>query len=139
MIKDDEITLNGVKISNILDVNVRTETPSDPRGIHREPTTPATITIIRDASNKAIVDAFGFATNEDGRKSIITSGTIDCVSNDRKDSYSFEIKRAIISHWSLNNPPQPNAPTIETIELKVGSFEYKAGGKASKYEDKTFI
>jgi len=138
MIKDYTIMLNGKKIPNILEVTVRIFTPHDERGVYREPTFPASITVVRDASNMAIVDAFEMATNQDGRKNVLASGTIDCHGDDVKDTYSFNIKAAIISHWSLNNPPQPNAPTIETFELKVGSLEYKAGGKGATFGLKEF-
>jgi len=138
MIKDYAITLNGMKIPNVHEINVRIETPTDNRGIYREPTYVATIKVVRDASNNAVLDVFGMATNEDGRKNIFTSGTIECHGDDLKDNYTFDIKKAFISRWSLDNPTQPEAPTLETFELKVGAIEYKAGGKGAKFELKDF-
>ena len=138
MIKDYAITFNGIKIPNVHEVFVKIETPTDVRGIYREPTYVATIKVVRDASNNAIVDAFGMATNEDGRKNIITSGTIECHGDDVKDNYAFELKKAFISQWTLNNPTKPDAPTLETFEIKVGALEYKAGGKGAKFDLKDF-
>ena len=138
MIKDYAIKLNGVTIPNVQEVRVRIETPADSRGIYREPTFAATISITRDASNNAIVDAFGMATNEDGRKNILTSGTIECHGDDIKDNYVFEIKKAFISRWALKNPIEPLLPTLESFEIKVGELEYKAGGKGAKFALKDF-
>ncbi len=75
MIKDYAITLNGVAIPNIREVRVSIETPHDKRGIYREPTFAATVSVVRDASDNPIVEPFAMATNEDGRKNILTSGT----------------------------------------------------------------
>jgi len=138
MIKDYAIKLNGVTIPNVQEVRVRIETPADSRGIYREPTFAATISITRDASNNAIVDAFGMATNEDGRKNILTSGTIECHGDDIKDNYVFEIKKAFISRWALKNPIEPLLPTLESFEIKVGELEYKAGGKGARFALKDF-
>jgi len=138
MIKDYAIKLNGVTIPNVHEVTVKVETPADARGIYREPTFAATITVIRDASNNAIVDEFAMATNDDGRKNMMTSGTIECHGDDVKDNYAFEVKKGFISHWSLNNPIQANAPTLETIVIKVGEMEFKAGGKGAKFSLKNF-
>lgn len=138
MIKDYAIKLNGVTIPNIREISVKFETPADNRGVYREPTFAATINIVRDASDNPIVDLFDMATNQDGRKNIITSGTLDFHGDDVKDNYSFEIKRAIVSGWSLNNPDSPQAPTLEMCELKVGEIEYKAGGKGAKFMLKNF-
>ncbi|MDI6804864.1 MAG: hypothetical protein QME58_13670 [Bacteroidota bacterium] len=138
MIKDYAIKLNGVTIPNVQEVRVRIETPGDSRGIYREPTFAATINITRDASNNAIVEAFGMATNEDGRKNILTSGTIECHGDDIKDNYAFEIKKAFISRWALKNPIEPQLPTLESFEIKVGELDYKAGGKGAKFALKAF-
>jgi len=138
MIKDYSIQLNGKKIPNVHEVTVHLETPNDGRGIYREPTTAVTITVIRDASNNPIVDLIAMATNTDGRKNILTSGTIECHGDDVKDNYSFDIKRAFISHWELVNPAGTDAPTVESIELKVGEMEYKAGGKSATFGLKDF-
>ena len=138
MIKDYAIKLNGVTIPNIREVTLKIETPSDARGVYREPTFAATINVVRDASDKPIVDAFGMATNEDGRKNVLTSGTLEFHGDDVKDSYAVEIKRAFISSWSLDNPTSPSAPTLESFELKVGELEYKAGGKGAKFAIKSF-
>ena len=138
MIKDYAIKLNGVTIPNVQEVQVKIETPGDSRGIYREPTFAVTVNIVRDASNNAIVDAFGMATNEDGRKNILTSGTIECHGDDIKDNYAFEIKRAFMSKWSLSNPTSPESPTLESFEIKVGELEYKAGGKGAKFGLKAF-
>lgn len=138
MIKGYAIKLNGVTIPNVQEVQVRIETPGDARGIYREPTFAATINVVRDASNNAVVDAFGMATNEDGRKNILTSGIIECHGDDVKDNYAFEIKKAFISRWSLNNPTSPESPTLESFELKVGELEFKAGGKGANFALKSF-
>lgn len=134
MIKDYAIKLGGVTIPNVREVSLRVETPSDVRGVYREPTFAATISIVRDASDKPIVDAFGMATNEDGRKVMITSGTLEFHGDDVKDTYAVEIKKAFISSWSLDNPTAPNAPTLESFEVKVGEMEYKAGGKGAQFK-----
>ena len=86
MIKN--VVLNGKTISNPQDVTVEIDTPFDRRGIYREPTFAATVRITRDATDNAIVDLFDIATNEDGRKNII-SGQLDFHGDDVKDEYSF--------------------------------------------------
>ncbi len=138
MIKDYAIKLNGQTIPNVREVSVRFETPADNRGVYREPTFAATISVTRDASDHPIVDMFAMATNEDGRKNMLTSGTLEFHGDDVKDNYSFEIKTGFVSAWSLNNPDSPQAPTLETFELKVGGIEYKAGGKGAKFALKNF-
>jgi len=132
-----KVVLNGKEIKNPQEVSVHIETPFDKRGIYREPTFAATITIVRDSTDNPTVDLFDIATNEDGRKNIIT-GQLDFHGDDVKDNYSFVIKRAFVSNWSLNNPTQPNMPTLETVELKVGSLEYKAGGGGAPFDLSTF-
>jgi hypothetical protein len=134
MIKDYAIKLNGTNVPNVREVSVKIETPADARGVYREPTFAATIHVVRDASDNPIVDMFGMATNEDGRKVILTSGTLEFHGDDVKDSYAFEIKKAFVSSWSLDNPTSPNAPTLESFELKVGELAYKAGGKGSTFK-----
>ncbi|GEM_PF-2098799 len=138
MIKDYAIQLNGVKIPNVREISVKFETPADTRGVYREPTVAAVINIVRDASDIPIVDAFAMATNEDGRKNILTSGTLEFHGDDVKDNYSFEIKKAFVSSWSLTNPEDPTSPTLESFELRVGEIEYKAGGKGAKFGLKNF-
>lgn len=135
MIKN--VVLNGKTISNPQEVSVEIDTPFDRRGIYREPTFAATVRITRDATDNAIVDLFDIATNEDGRKNII-SGQLDFHGDDVKDEYSFILKRMFVSNWTLNNPTAPNMPTTETIELKVGSLEYKAGGGGASFDLETF-
>ncbi len=138
MIKDYAIKINGVTIPNIREISVKLETPADNRGVYREPTFAATVNVVRDASDNPIVDMFAMATNEDGRKNILTSGTLEFHGDDVKDNYTFEIKKAFVSSWSLNNPESPQAPTLESFELKVGEIEYKAGGKGAKFGLKNF-
>jgi len=138
MIKDYQINLNGVTIPNVREVRVRVETPNDSRGVYREPTFAATITVERDASDVPIVEAFAMATNEDGRKNIVTSGRLEFHGDDVRDSYAFEIKKAFVSSWSLQNPSSPSSPTIESFEIKVGELEYKAGGKGARFALKNF-
>ena len=138
MIKDYAITLNGVAIPNIREVRVSIETPHDKRGIYREPTFAATVSVVRDASDNPIVEPFAMATNEDGRKNILTSGTLEFHGDDVRDSYAFQIKRAFVSSWALENPREPSSPTLEHFELKVGEMEYKAGGKGAKFSLKNF-
>jgi hypothetical protein len=138
MIKGYAIKLNGATIPDIREVSLKIETPSDARGVYREPTFAATIHVVRDASDNPIVDAFGMATNEDGRKNILTSGTLEFHSDDLKESYAVEIKKGFISSWSLDNPTSPNALTLESFELKVGELEYKAGGKGATFAIKSF-
>ena len=118
MIKGYAIKLNGVSIPNVQEVQVRIETPGDARGIYREPTFAATINVVRDASNNAVVDAFGMATNEDGRKNILTSGTIECHGDDVKDNYAFEIKKAFISRWSFKQSNITGIPDTRVIRVK---------------------
>jgi len=138
MIKDQKISLNGVEIKNVREVSVKVETPGDRRGIYREPTFASTITIVRDASEFAIVDLFDMTTNEDGRKNIITSGLLEFHGDDIQDQYSFELKRFFVSNWTLKNPSSPNAPTLESVELKVGSIVFSAGGGSGTFDLKTF-
>lgn len=138
MIKDQKISLNGVEIKNVREVSVKVETPGDRRGIYREPTFAATVTIIRDASEFAIVDLFDMATNEDGRKNIITSGKLDFHGDNVQDQYSFELNRYFVSNWTLKNPSSPNAPTLESVELKVGSLVFAAGGGSGNFDLRTF-
>jgi len=138
MIKDQKVKLNGKEIKNVREVSVRLETPGDRRGIYREPTFAATITIVRDASEFAIVDLFDIATNEDGRKNIVTSGTLEFHGDDVKDQYSFDLNRYYVSNWTLHNPSTPHAPTLESVELKVGALKFNAGGGGANFELKTF-
>ena len=132
MIKEQSIILNGEKITNVRDVSLRMETPGDGRGIYREPTFATTITVIRDASDVPLTTGFQLATNEDGRKNIITA-TLEFHGDDVKDTYKVEVKKGFISHYSLNNPTTPNAPTTETIVIKGGDIEFSAGGTSSKF------
>lgn len=138
MIKDQKISLNGVDIKNVREVSVKVETPGDRRGIYREPTFAATVTIIRDASEFAIVDLFDMATNEDGRKNIITSAKLEFHGDNVQDQYSFELNRFFVSNWTLKNPSSPNAPTLESVELKVGSLVFAAGGGSGNFDLRTF-
>lgn len=138
MIKDYRITLDGKEIRNVNEVSVQVSTPSDQRGVYREPTQAVTISIGRDASDIPSVELFGLATNEDGRKYIITSGTLDFHGDDIADNYTFEIKRAFISHWEIDNPSSPNAPTRERVELKCGSITFSAGGGSANFDLKNF-
>ena len=138
MIKDYAVKINGVTVPNVREVGVTIQTPSDNRGVYREPTFAATVRVVRDASDQPIVDMFGFVTNEDGRKNILTSGTLEFHGDDVKDNYAFEIKKGFLSSWSLDNPTSPDAPTLESFEIKVGEMEYKAGGKGSKFALRTF-
>lgn len=138
MIKDQKVSLNGKEIKNIREISVKLETPYDKRGVYREPTFAATITIIRDASFHPIVDLFDMATNEDGRKNILKSGTLEFHGDDVQDQYSFDISKAFISNWNLHNPSSPDALTLEKIELKVGGLEFKAGGGGAKFDLVTF-
>jgi hypothetical protein len=138
MIKDYAVKINGVTVPNVREVSVKLETPFDTRGVYREPTFAATFVVVRDASDVPLIDIFGLATNEDGRKNILTSGTLEFHGDDVKDNYAFEIKKAFVSTWSLDNPLQPNVPTLERFELKVGELEYKAGGKGAKFALRTF-
>ena len=138
MIKDQKISLNGAEIPHIREVSVKIETPTDRRGIYREPTIAATITIVRDASDFAITDLFKMATNEDGRKNIMTSGTLEFHGDDVQDQYSFEMTKAFISHWSINNPGETNQPTTETVVIKVGGLTFNAGGSGTSFELEDF-
>ncbi|TAK64522.1 MAG: hypothetical protein EPO24_03255 [Bacteroidetes bacterium] len=138
MIKDYQVKIGNVTVPNVQSVTVSIETPSDQKGIYREPTFAATITIVRDASNKAFIDAFGLATNDDGRKNMLTSGSLEFHGDDIKDEYAFNIKRGFVSGWMLHNPTAANAMTTETIELKVGSLEYKAGGGSAEFTRNDF-
>jgi hypothetical protein len=138
MIKDYAVKINGATVPNVREVAVKIETPFDSRGVYREPTFAATFVVVRDASDVPLIDMFGFATNEDGRKNMLTSGTLEFHGDDVKDNYAFEIKKAFISNWSLDNPTAPNAPTLERFEIKVGELEYKAGGKGAKFALRTF-
>jgi hypothetical protein len=138
MIKDQKITLNGRTIPNVREVTVKLETPGDRRGIYREPTFAATVHIVRDASDNPIVDLFEMTTNEDGRKNILTSGTLEFHGDDVKDQYKFELKRSFISNWTLNNPSSPNAPTLESVEIRVGHIEFNGPDGGGNFELKTF-
>ena len=138
MIKNYTCKIGSVTVPNVQSITVNIETPSDNKGIYREPTFAATITIVRDASNKAFIDAFALATNEDGRKNMLTSGSLEFHGDDVKDEYAFNIKRGFVSAWKLHNPSTANAMTLETIELKVGSLEYKAGGGSSEFTRNDF-
>lgn len=138
MIKNYSIQLDGKTIPNVNEVTVQIQTPSDQRGVYREPTQAVTITVVRDASHLAIVDLFGLATNEDGRKYIITSGNLEFIGDTAADNYAFEIKRAFVSRWEIDNPTSPSAPTRETIELKCGSITFSAGGGSGNFDLKNF-
>jgi hypothetical protein len=135
MIKDHKITLNGKEITNIREVTVKIETPGDIRGIYREPTFAPIITITRNASDHPTVDLFDLATNIDGRKNLLTSGTLEFTDDNMASPklYSFKIKSAFISNWTLNNPEDPHEPTTETVELRVGELEYNADGKNASF------
>jgi len=138
MIKDQKVLLNGVEINNVREVSVKIETPGDRRGIYREPTFAATVTIVRDASEFATANLFEMATNEDGRKNILTSGTLEFHGDDVKEQYSFELNRYFISNWMLVNPSSPNAPTLESVVIKVGSLVFSAGGDSANFDLITF-
>lgn len=138
MVNHQKITLNGKTIPNIREISVKLETPGDKRGIYREPTFAATVHIVRDASENPIVDLFDMATNEDGRKNIVTSGLLEFHGDDVKDQYSFTLKRFFVSNWTLHNPSSPNSPTLESVELKVGHIEFKAPDGGANFELKTF-
>ncbi len=137
MIKEHKVTIGGVELTNVQSVSVDIETPADGRGVYREPTFAATVVIERNASDVCIVDIFRMATNEDGRKVMITSGALDFHSDDYEHDYSFEIMKAFVSSWELVNPEVPNAPTMERFELRVGELKFNAdgGGAAFKLED----
>jgi hypothetical protein len=134
----ESVNLNGKLIPHVREVNVRVETPADIRGIYREPTLAATINITRDASDFAITELFELATNSDGRKNILTDGTLDFVSDDTGEQYSFNLKKYFVNNWHLSNPSSPDAPTLETIEIKVGTIEFKAAGGGANFELDTF-
>lgn len=134
----EKVTLNGTVIPHVREVKVRVETPADIRGIYREPTLAATINIVRDGSDFAITELFDLATNSDGRKNILTDGTLDFVSDDTGDQYTFNLKKYFINNWTLINPTSPDAPTLESIEIKAGTIEYKAAGGGANFELDTF-
>ena len=138
MVNNQKITLNGKTIPNIREISIKIETPSDRRGIYREPTFAATVHVVRDASDIAIIDLFDMATNEDGRKNILTSGTLEFHGDDVKDSYKFELKKSYIANWTLNNPSSPNAPTLESVEIRVGQIDFNAPDGGASFELKTF-
>lgn len=127
-----EIKLDGNVITKISAATVQVETPSDDKGLYREKTFAATITVERDASDAPNAQGFKLATNEDGRKKII-AGSIELVNGEDQQAFSFDIKRAFVSRWILHNPSDPSAPTTETIELRVGEIEVNAGGSGAKF------
>lgn len=134
----ESVKLEGKLIPHVREVMVRVDTPSDVRGIYREPTLAATVNIVRDASDFAITELFELSTNTDGRKNILTDGVLDFVSDDTGEQYSFNLKKYIINGWSLVNPLSPNEPTLESIEIKAGHIEFKAGGGGANFELDTF-
>ena len=131
--KVNVIHINDIDIPDVREVTISIETPSDNRGIFREPTIAVTITITRDASDNAIGDLFQLATNGDGRKKIIT-GELGFVSDELENPaiYNFKIVKAFISKWVLDNPSSTTDPATEMIELKVGEIDFTdvAGGSA---------
>jgi hypothetical protein len=138
MIKDQKVTLGGKEIKNVREISITCDTPADVKGFYREPTQAVTINIIRDASDHPIVDLFDMATNVDGRKIIQTSGVLEFHGDDVKDQYKFELKRWHICNWTLSNPSTPNAPTLESIQIKCGHIEYNAPDGGAEFELPTF-
>ncbi len=134
----ESVKLEGVSIPHVVEASVKVETPADERGIFREPTLAAMVHIVRDASDFAIIDLFGFATNTDGRKNILTNGVLDFVSDDTGEQYSFNLKKYIVTGWTLKNPVLPNEPTLESIDIRAGQIEFKAGGGGAEFELDTF-
>lgn len=60
------------------------------------------------------------------------TASLSLVDGADKAAYSFDIKRAFVSSWVLDNPSDAHSPTTETIELNVGEVEANAGGKGAK-------
>jgi hypothetical protein len=132
--------LNGVSIPNIRSVKVSLDGPADSTGLDSRKTIAATVIVERDASENAIVDLFGFATNIDGHKNIMTkTSTVEFVRDDHKISYKFDFKNAYISEWSLLNPADSASPALESFTLRVGHIAYYVSGKQEEVYEIEFV
>lgn len=132
MIKDYKIKLGGVDISNVNEITVNVQSPSDNMGMKTEATFAAEITVRRNASENALTDIFRMATNADGRKNII-NGELSFISDDNGAEYGFILDKAFIRSWTLINPSSAGAPTDETFIIKVGKMSYKTGSGAAEF------
>lgn len=130
--KDNAIKLGGIEIEDVREISIEVETPADSRGIFREPTFAATITVVRDASDTAMIELYEMATNVDGRK-VLIDGQIDMTGDELAGykNYSFIIKKAFICNWTLDSPTAPDEPTTETVVLKCGNIEFNDGATSS--------
>ena len=123
MIKKYQIKLNDIIIPDIRSVTVKFDGPASNKGVGSPPTKAADVTVVRDASDRAILDPFALTTNEDGKMNIITA-EIDFTDDEGKREYHFSIKKALVHEWTLDNPASATAPTLETFKLKVGDMVY---------------
>lgn len=137
--KDNVIKLGGHEINDIREISVEIETPSDARGIFREPTFAATITIVRDGSDTGCWELFEMATNEDGRK-VLIDGTLAFTGDELAGAnlYTFTLKRAFIASWTLECPAETDEPTTETVILRVGDLEFHDGSQGASFKLKNF-
>ncbi len=126
MIKNQSITLNGEKVTHVQSINISIDTPVSGGGGTYAPS----ILIERDATDIALATFFKVATNEDGRKNIITA-LLEFHGDDSKDDYKFDIKKGIVSRWSLTSGT--NQPTTESIEIRAGEMSFNAGGKPADF------
>lgn len=123
MITKYEIKLNDIVIPDIRSVSVEFSVPASKKGIGSPPTTAADVKVVRNASERAVLDIFALATNDDGKLNIITA-ELDFMDDEGKVDYHFSIKKALVSEWTLENSSSPDSPTLEKFTLKVGEMEY---------------
>jgi hypothetical protein len=133
MIKKYQIKLNDVVIPDIRSVTVTFDGPASKKGVGSPPTKAADVEIVRNASERAILDPFALVTNEDGKMNIVTA-EIDFTDDEGRTEYHFNIKKALVYEWKLDNPSTPTSPTLETFKLKVGDMVYIP--KDSEYQRK---
>jgi hypothetical protein len=133
MIKDYKIKLGGIEIPNVSEISVTVSSPADGLGMKTEATFAAEITVRRNASEEAITDIFKLATNGDGRKNIV-NGEMRFISDDNGAEYGFDLEKAYVKSWNLNNPSSAGLQTEESFVIKVGKMSYKAPDGAAKFD-----
>ncbi len=133
-----EVSINGVDIPNVTEVDVQLITPGDERGIYREETYAAIIKIERDSSEIGMTELFNMTTNDDGRKVILKEGKIICQTEDMEHDFQFELKKFIISKWGLKHPEESDHGLVEYVELRVGEIGFNADGSQANFELESF-
>jgi len=131
MPKPKIVKIAGVELKEVLGVTLTVQTPSGVRGDYAGRTVAPTIQLNRRATNSPTSEMFKNATNEDGHLNVI-SGSITLENARKKETYTMEIKKAYISKWEFQQPP--DGDLIEMITLKVGEMVLSGGGKSKSFK-----